>query len=34
MNKGTNNGQRSLADTVEVLRNTEGNRKGVGTWKG
>lgn len=33
-NKGTSKGQRGLADTVEVLRNIEGNRKRVGTWKG
>lgn len=32
--KGTNKGQRGLADTVEVLRNIEGNRKRVGTWNG
>jgi hypothetical protein len=33
-NKGTNKGQRRLADMVEVLRNIEGNRKRVGTWRG
>jgi len=33
-NNGRNKGQRCLADTVEVLRNIEGNRKRVRTWRG